>query len=228
MARIARVVIPDYPHHIIQRGNRRQNVFFNDQDKEAYIAFLAEQIKKWNIEIWAYCLMDNHVHLIALPKDEDGLARGIGETHRRYTRMINFRKKWRGYLWQGRFISYPLDEKYLCAAMRYIELNPVRAALTDKAEDYPWSSARSHVLKEKDVLLSNNFMVSKIDNWASYLAKDDDEVAIEIFRKHARTGRPLGDQNFINELEKLTGRMLQKQKPGPKSNSQTPPPEAVA
>jgi len=218
MARIARVVVPNHPHHIIQRGNRRQNVFFSDHDKEAYVALLVEQIKKWNIDIWAYCLMDNHVHLIAMPKDEYGLARSIGETHRRYTRTINFREKWRGYLWQGRFISYPMDEKYLYAAMRYIELNPVRAGLTSKAEDYHWSSAKAHVLKEKDTLLSNNFMISEIENWRSYLAKND-EIDIEVFRKHANTGRPLGNQNFVNKLEKLTGRILQKQKPGPKSNN---------
>ena len=160
MARIARVVVPHYPHHIIQRGNRRQNVFFSDHDKDAYICLLYEQIKKWNILIWAYCLMDNHVHLIALPKDENSLARAIGETHRKYTKMINFRKGWKGYLWQGRFISYPMDEQYLYAAVRYIEINPVRSGLVEKAEDYPWSSAKAHILKKEDKLLSYNFMTS--------------------------------------------------------------------
>jgi putative transposase len=219
MARIARVVIPDYPHHIIQRGNRRQDVFFSNQDKEAYIDLLFEQIRKWNITIWAYCLMDNHVHIIALPKDEKSLASGIGETHRKYSRMINFRKGWRGYLWQGRFISYPMDEKYFYSAVRYIERNPIRAGLVKKAEDYPWSSAKAHVFKENDVLLSDNFMTSEIKDWSTFLKEEADKTDIKLFKQHANTGRPLGDQEFINKLEKITGRILGKQKPGPKTNN---------
>jgi len=219
MARLARVVIPGFPHHIIQRGNRRQNVFFSDQDKKAYIYLLSEHVKKWNIIIWAYCLMDNHVHLIALPKNKNDLAKGIGETHRKYTRMINFREKWRGYLWQGRFISYPLDEKYLYAAVRYIELNPVRAGLVKKAEDYPWSSAKAHVLKTEDKLLSNDFIASKISNWSDFLAEKDNKKDLNLLRQHANTGRPLGDSAFVSKLEKITKRTLRKQKPGPKTNN---------
>ena len=101
MVRIARIVIPEYPHHIIQRGNRSQDVFFNDQDKKFYINLLHKHAIEAGITFWAYCLMDNHVHLIAVPKKEDSLARGIGRVHRKYTRMINLRKGWKGYLWQG-------------------------------------------------------------------------------------------------------------------------------
>ena len=107
MARIARVVVPNLPHHIVQRGNRRQRVFFAEIDYEAYLSLAAEWCGKFGVEIWAYCLMPNHVHLIAVPSTEESLGKAIGEVHRRYTRMINFRKKWRGYLWQGRFASYP-------------------------------------------------------------------------------------------------------------------------
>ena len=119
MARIARIVIPGVPHHIIQRGNRRQDVFFCDEDRKRYLAILLEESGKAGLTYWAYCLMNNHVHLIAVPKDEKGLAKGIGETHRKYTKYINTREKWRGYLWQGRFMSCPLDEKHLYAAVRY-------------------------------------------------------------------------------------------------------------
>ncbi len=115
MARIGRVVVPEIPHHITQRGNRRQKVFFQASDYESYISLLREWCNRYSVEIWAYCLMPNHVHIVAVPHTEKGLSRAIGEVHRRYTRMINFREKWRGYLWQGRFTSYPMDERYLMA-----------------------------------------------------------------------------------------------------------------
>ena len=110
MARIARVVAPGLPHHITQRGNRRQATFFGADDYQAYRALMREWCEYWKVEVWAYCLMPNHVHLIAVPPSEDGLRRAMGEAHRRYTRRVNFREGWRGHLWQGRFASYPLDE----------------------------------------------------------------------------------------------------------------------
>jgi len=122
MARIGRVVATGLPHHITQRGNRRQQTFFSEEDYREYITLMSEWCKHCNVEIWAYCLMPNHVHLVAVPASEDDLRRAIGEAHRRYTRYINFLKGWRGYLWQGRFSSYPMDETYLLAAARYIEL----------------------------------------------------------------------------------------------------------
>ena len=223
MARIARIVIPDLPHHIIQRGNRNQTVFFSDSDKATYKEILFEQIKKHGISIWAYCLMDNHVHLISVPEEINSLSKGVGETNRRYTRMINFRKGWKGYLWQGRFVSYPLDKKYLYAAVKYIENNPVNSGLVKNAEDYPWSSAQAHVYKTKDPLLSDNFLTKEIKNWENYLQNETREKSekedISLLIKHAKTGRPLGDKNFLTKLENFTKRNLIKQKPGPKNNN---------
>ena len=170
MARFARVVIPDVPHHVIQRGNRRQKVFFSDKDKTVYLELMKRFGCKAGLKIWAYCLMDNHVHFIVVPVGAESLAGGFGEVHRRYTRMINFRENWRGYLWQGRFNSFPLDESHLYAAVRYVEQNPVRAGLVIKADDYPFSSARSHVLKSPDSLCSDFFMLHEIRDWANYLA----------------------------------------------------------
>lgn len=219
MARTARVVIVGYPHHIIQRGNRRQKVFFNDNDKKAYIDLLRKYATKAGISFWAYCIMDNHVHLIAVPKNENSLAEGMSETHKNYTRMINFRQGWRGYLWQGRFISYPLDEQYLYAAVRYVERNPVRAGLVKKAEDYPFSSAKAHALKQEDILLSDNFMLSEIEDWSLYLAQEDESSHVNLFKQCAHTGRPLGDEKFIIKLEELTGKTLRRKKPGPKKRN---------
>ena len=115
--------MPGVPHHVTQRGNRRQKTFFTKEDYSAYLNLMADWCGQFGVEIWAYCLMPNHVHLIAVPEREDSLAQAIGEAHRRYTRRINFRKGWRGHLWQGRFSSYPMDDVYLMAAVRYVELN---------------------------------------------------------------------------------------------------------
>ena len=141
MARIARVVVPGIPHHVTQRGVRRMETFFDEEDYENYLSLMREWCLLSGIEIWAYCLMPNHVHLIAVPESEGSLARGTGEAHRRYTRYMNFKQSWKGYLWQGRFASFPMDETYLQAATRYIELNPVRAKMVRKAEQI----GRAHV-----------------------------------------------------------------------------------
>jgi len=160
--------------------------------------------------------MDNHVHIIAIPKQADSLARGIGDTHKYYTRAINFRENWRGYLWQGRFSSFPLDEKYLYAAVRYVERNPVRAGIVKRAEDYEFSSAKAHVYKKKDILLEDNFMTGEIKDWKAYLREDDNEQDRSLLKKHERVGRPLGEEKFVKKLEEATGRILRPMKPGPK------------
>jgi len=216
MSRIARVVIPGVPHHIIQRGNRRQTVFFSDEDRKKYLEYLRFFGDKFGIKYWAYCLMYNHVHLIAVPETEESLARGIGEAHRKYTRKINLHEGWKGYLWQGRFASYPLDQRYLYAAVRYVERNPVRAGLVRKAEEYPWSSAKAHVLGQRDLLLSKSFLSEEIKDWLSFLQVEDSGQDVEHFKRHARTGRPLCDETFLTKLEMMTGRTLRKKKPGPK------------
>ena len=137
MARLARVILPGYPHHITQRGNCCQDVFFKEDDYSYYL----ERLKKWcqqqSVEVWSYCLMTNHVHLIVMPRKDSNLSKAIGEVHRRYTRMINFREKWRGYLWQGRFASFPMQKAWLAKAMAYVELNPVKAGMVKNAWDYP-------------------------------------------------------------------------------------------
>ena len=208
MARIARVVIPGCPHHIIQRGNRRQNVFFSDTDKALYVTLLKRLVDKQVLSIWAYCLMSNHVHLIAVPARKDSFARGLAEAHRKYTSLINIREDWKGYLWQGRFISYPLDEAHCYAAVRYIERNPVRAGLVARAEEYPWSSAHAHVQASADALLSTCPLESSIPDWARYLGQEDMEQNIKEFAEHETTGRPLGSDEFVRALEQKLGRVL--------------------
>src|SRR3989338_369665 len=182
MPRIARVVIPDIPHHIIQRGNRRQAVFFSDDDRKAYLEYLRLHAKPAGISIWAYCLMENHVHLIAVPQHKMSFANGFSESQKRYSRMINFREKWRGHLWEGRFKSYPLNEPHLYAAMRYVERNPVRAKIVKKAWECPWSSAKTHLNKGKDQIIDDCFISQEIKDWAVYISEEDDNNDLIRFR----------------------------------------------
>jgi len=214
MARLARVVAEHRPHHITQRGNRRQDTFFCDEDYRHYIQLMAEWCSKCHVAIWAYCLMPNHVHLISVPGTEDGLRRAIGEAHRRYTRYINFRENWRGHLWQGRFSSFLMDEKYLLAATRYIELNPVKAGLVSTPEKYRWSSAKAHMEGSDDALVKVKPLLRMVDDWRQFLSSDVSEEECEALRRHERTGRPLGNKRFIERLESKLSRILAPQKGG--------------
>ena len=216
MARLARVVAAGLPHHVTQRGNRRQPVFFGDDDYETYRKLLAEGCRAAGVAVWAYCLMPNHVHLILVPPDGDGLRAALGEAHRRYTRHVNFREGWRGYLWQGRFASFPMDESHLLAAARYVELNPVRARLVRTARDWRWSSARAHLAGRGDGLVAARPLIDIAGDWHAFLRGGLREDEHEAIRAHERTGRPLGDERFTARLEKRLGRTLARQKPGPK------------
>lgn len=188
-------------------------VFFSNRDREEYLHLLKEHSEQYAVEFLAYCLMANHVHLVAVPNTEQSLARTIGEAHRRYTRMVNFRQNVRGYLFQGRFFSCPLDERYLLTAVRYVELNPVRAGLVKRAWDYRWSSARYHVgLRKTDALVTDRDLWGLVSHWRRLLAVEGDGV--EQLRGKTRTGRPCGDEAFVRKTEKRTGRALLPRRPG--------------
>jgi putative transposase len=198
MARLARVVAPGFPHHITQRGNRRQQTFFCDEDYQAYLDLMGEWCGTHGVEIRAYCLMPNHVHLIAVPRSADGLRRALGEVHRRYTRMVNFREGWRGHLWQGRFASYVLDERYLLTAARYIELNPVRAGLVEAPTRYRWSSAAAHARGRDDEVVTVGPLLDLAPNWRSFLARVLREEDIKLLRSIARTNRPATGRGSVS------------------------------
>lgn len=202
MTRLARVVAPGYPHHITQRGNRRQPTFFETGDYRLYLSILKEQCDKAATNVWAYCLMPNHVHLIVVPSAEDGLRKAIGETHRRYTRAINQRMEWRGYLWQGRFASFPMDESYLLAAARYVELNPVKAGLVDRPEDYQWSSARFNLGLCDDHLVARSPLRSIVGSWESFLLMEENEKEQRQLRVAIKTGKPLGTDAFVKTVNR--------------------------
>jgi putative transposase len=216
MARLARVVVPGMPHHVTQRGNRRQQTFFCEEDYAAYVELMAQWSAEHGVEVWAYCLMPNHVHLIMVPRTRDGLRRAIGEAHRRYTRQVNFREGWRGHLWQGRFASFVMGGAYLLAAARYVELNPVRAGLVSGPREYRFSSARAHLLRRDDALVKVSPLLEMVGSWRRLLSSAVGEEELGRLRQHERTGRPLGDDDFLARLEKRLGRVLRRQKPGRK------------
>jgi putative transposase len=200
MPRTARIVYPGVPHHITQRGNRRQRVFFSDEDMTLYLRLLSKWADKAGLKIWAYCLMDNHVHHVAVPETEDSLAVAFGETHKAYTKIINEREDWRGFLWQGRFTSFPMDMPYLYRAMRYDELNPLRAKIVQNAVDYRWSSARAHVFGEHNPLLTQTPLRMSGHEWEDYLREGMVDAEVEMFRNHTTKACPLGDESFLKRI----------------------------
>lgn len=192
MPRQARVVLPDRPHHVVQRGVRRERTFFCPEDYRAYLRIAAKAFDEAQVEIWAYCLMPNHVHLIATPTSEGGLAQAVGETHARYTRLINQRRQWAGSLWQGRFSSYAMDERYFLACARYVALNPVRAGLCKRAADWPWSSVRSHLLGMQDPLANTGPLLERLGaELCDFFDTDVDDRTRYQLRRAALAGSPL-------------------------------------
>lgn len=216
MPRIARVCAIDYPHHITQRGNNREAVFFDNEDREFYLKALSRYSQQWEFDIWAYCLMTNHVHILSVPKRKESLARGIGSTNLVYTQYMNRKYKRSGRLWQNRFFSTIVeDDPYLWAVVRYIERNPVRVGLVQRAEDYKWSSCKAHVLGFKDSILTGKGWLEEdnVQAYKEFLRNDDKEIEKSI-RNATTTGRPLGSVSFTQLLEKELGRSLLPKKAG--------------
>jgi putative transposase len=197
-------------------------VFNSDDDRISYLSFVADECKRQNVEVLAWCLMTNHVHFIAVPKTEQALARAFGEAHRRYTRMKNFAEGVSGYLFQGRFSSSVLDHNHLLAAVRYVELNPVHAGMAQQAGEYSWSSARFHLgVVEKDPLVADVDLLGLVTNWEEFLCRDDGDI--ESVVAATRTGRPAGDEAFLDKVEAVTGRNMRRKMAGrPKLQSPVP------
>lgn len=213
MPRIARPVFAGVPHHITQRGNRREDVFFNDADRVAYLAWLGEYCAKYDVKVLAYCLMTNHLHLVAVPESDQAFEQVFRPLHTRYAQRVNRAKKWKGHLWQGRFFSSALDEVYLWAAIRYIERNPVRARMVRRAENYLWSSAAAHCGLKADAVLTADpawlELTHSVGDWSGWLTEADQPEQVDVLRRHVERGLPCGAEGFIRRLERRAGHLLQ-------------------
>jgi putative transposase len=206
---MARVVVPGVPHHITQRGNRREDIFLVRSDYRRYLRLLGEYAPDRGLEILAYCLMPNHVHIVAVPADERCLASVLKPVHLRYAQHVNRAREYPGRVWQGRFYSCPLDAAHTAAAVRYVECNPVRANIESRAANYEWSSASAHVGLRRDRLLAPDIerWVS-VPNWTDWLSAVETDDLVTRLRLNTRTGRPLGADDFVERLETESGRRL--------------------
>ena len=211
MPRLARIVVPDVPHHVTQRGNRRERVFFSPDDYRLYRKMLAQAAGAAGTDVWACCLMPNHVHLIVVPSHADGLRATLAEAHRRYTRFVNDREGCTGHLWQGRFGSVPMDEDHLESAVRYVSLNPVRAGLVKAARDWPWSSVRAHLAGVDDGVVAVRPVLERWPDFASMIEVEASGIEMNALRKAETSGRPLGSREWAEELG------VRKGKPGRKA-----------
>jgi putative transposase len=216
MARLARVVVPGLPHHVTQRGNGRARTFFGDDDYALYRDLLATHCHAADVDVWGWCLMPNHVHLILVPSDPDGLRRALSRVHRIYAGVIQARRRRSGHFWQGRFGAVAVDEAYLAAALRYVSLNPVRARLVARAQDWKWSSTRAHLRGKDDGLTARQPVREIIPDFAGLLASAPEQDLFDSLRASESIGRPLGSDRFLARIERLTGRVLKPRKRGPK------------
>ncbi|HEY1753513.1 MAG TPA: transposase [Caulobacteraceae bacterium] len=214
MARLARVVVPGEAHYVTQQGNRREPVFFGDDDYRAYLALVAAAARRSGTAIWSYCLMPGQVRFIMVPGDEDGLRATFAEAHRRYTARIHAREGWNGHLWQGRFASTPMDGPHLMEAARHVALTPVQAGLVAQAGDWPWSSARAHLAGQDDGVVTTAPVLAMAGDFAAWLDAPQDEGRMQAIRRSRTTGRPVGEAAWLAHLEARLGRPLAAGKPG--------------
>ncbi len=211
MPRVARVVVPGVPHHLTQRGNNRQDVFFTDSDRRLYLKLLREQAQRHGLAVHGYCLMTNHVHLVGTPAGPLSLAKAVGRTDFLYTQAINRLHGRSGHLWQNRFYSAPLDEPHFWTALAYVEQNPVRSGIVRQAWEYAWSSASVHLGgPDRHRLLDLRLWQSWSNGmtWKQVLRRRQNDDTLRAVRRSTRTGRPLGSDRFIAKLEAALGRRL--------------------
>lgn len=204
-------MVAGLPHHVTQRGNDRQDVFFVDDDRRAYLEFLKQEGDKHGLEVLGYCLLSNHVHVVATPREETALAKAVGRTHFLYAQYINRLHRRSGHLWQNRFYSCGLDEAHTVAALRYVERNPVRVGLVLEAWEYEWSSAAAHVgAPDGTELLDVESWRRQWtpEQWREQLREGDDGRTRWKLRAHTARGWPLGTERFLSELERLLGRRV--------------------
>ena len=214
MAKFRRLVVPGHPHHVTQRGVRRQTTFFDDRDYKTYLKLASDLLDRSSVEIWSYCLMPNHIHAVVVPWKPDSLAKFFGPLHKLYAQLTNMRYNWSGHLWQARYFSVPMDESHTLTALRYVELNPLRSGLVEDPRAWPWSSTRGNLGLVDDPLIPDRLARKIVPDWADYLSCPEDLTSLKRLRHQTNTGRPQGDRAFIDKIEAITGRKVRPQKVG--------------
>lgn len=218
VSRTPRIVLPGHPHHVTQRGARRQKVFFMDYDRNLYLDMLSFYCKRFDVRLVGYCLMDNHVHHLLIPDREESLSKVFHPLHRCYANEINQRHGWTGHLWQERFYSCPVEQAYLTMVARYIDCNPVRAGIVKDPVDYQWSSAQAHCGLTVNKKLNPDKVSLKLfaeeGDWHDFLLKNEDPVNIQKLEEATQRYLPYGSEQFISDLEGKLGRCLRPRAPG--------------
>jgi putative transposase len=209
MPRRSRLVIPGLPHHITQRGCRRQDIFFTDLDRDVYLGLLNENGAKYGVDLLTFTLMTNHVHHLMVPQKKDSLQWTLQMTHKRYAEYINAREGWTGHLWQSRFYSSPVDNDYFWVTVRYILQNPVKAGMVRHARDYRWSNAgylcrgeiNPHVTSDEKW----SSLLSTQRNWTEWLSTEEDPQKIAELKRSTLRDLPTGSDQFLDRLERDFG-----------------------
>jgi putative transposase len=222
MPRHARIVVVDLPHHVTQRGNHQEAVFLSDEDRAIYLDLIRENARQSSLTLLGYALMGNHVHWIVVPRTPDAMAKALGRAHYRYAHYYQARRRVTGHLWQNRFYSCPLEGDRLPTAMRYVELNPVRAGLATAAGNYLWSSARAHLGgADPRALLDLESWCAAYPPalWQSLLSLPPPRQESEALKRCTFSGKPLGSDAFLLDLERICHRDLATHPSGrPKKN----------
>jgi putative transposase len=217
MARLARYVVPGVAHHVTQRGNGRQQTFFEASDYAAYCDLLKQHCPAHGVSVWSWVLMPNHVHLIVVPEHVDALRAALSKVHRAYAGRIHARMQRTGHFWQGRFGCVAMDEPHLLAALRYVALNPVRARLVGQAQDWRWSSVHALLDPIKgDGITETGPVLERVPEFAALLELGEDTDLSNALRSAETIGRPLGNSDFLDHVEAILGRNPKPFKRGPK------------
>jgi putative transposase len=208
MPRPPRIIVPGIPHHITQRSNHQKSLFTSNNDHNLYLAILKKQCDRTGLSVLGYCLMPNHIHLIAIPPDANSIASAIGQAQRRFSMEMNRRKKLTGHIWERRYFSSPMDDAHLVRSLIYVDQNPVRAGLVSKSTDWPWSSAVAHTGRIDPGELVNQEewrKWSKKMGWDDLVKQEQDVEEIGMIERHVQTGRPMGGEPFLQKIESKLG-----------------------
>jgi putative transposase len=213
----SRLTVPHYPHHVCERGVRKEPIFHDDSDYLVYIRILKNGCTKHRVEVCAYCLMTNHVHLVVVPEQEESISKALHNAHSQYSTYFNAKYGFSGHVFEKRPGICVMDDEHTLNAVRYVERNPVRACMVERAEDYPWSSAAAHCGLRDDILISGSLpLLAVIENWSEWLRIDHTEEEKRAIREHTAKGRVWCAPRMIPHFEHITGRQLTARKPGPK------------